>query len=50
MQADWKYDFSLSELMKLAKIYGQKKDTVDVLSRANIWANDKEIMWLDTLP
>ena len=44
MQDGWKYDFSLSELMKLAKIYGQKKDTVDVMSRANLWANDKEVI------
>ena len=38
------YDFTLSERVKLMRIDRMKKDTVDVLSRANMWANDKEIM------
>ena len=38
------YDFTLSERVKLMRIDRTKKDTVDVMSRANLWANDKEVI------
>ena len=44
MQENWKYNFTLSERVKLMRIDRLKKDTVDVLSRANPWANDKEVI------
>jgi hypothetical protein len=41
MQEAWRYQFTPVQRFDIAK--NDKKRNVDIMSRANLWANDKEI-------